>query len=281
MGRPRSPAASSPTTAARPFSLACSSSRWRCSAATPTTRSGLGGAYVVSWWLVVLLADAVHDGRRRRGPRHHAACPSPRATSSRHCRGDRRGVGSSRCCRPSLQEIVSVGTRGGEGLDTLSGRTEAFAYLIGEVAGVAAAGLRLRRRDEEPAHPTSSPASDSTSGPATTRCRPSWSISASSDLLLLTAASVRPGYAAARLYREASAGGGTCTWASTRSRASSRGSHCTRSWTRACRSLPNLHGGSGRDVDAPEAAPEPRGAARRGRRRQNRSAPLQEARAHP
>jgi hypothetical protein len=32
----------------------------------------------------------------------------------------------------ALQEIVSVATRGGEGLETLSGRTEAFSYLIGQ-----------------------------------------------------------------------------------------------------------------------------------------------------
>jgi O-antigen ligase len=40
------------------------------------------------------------------------------------------GVGIAVLLPTALEGIVTVGTRGGEGLDTLSGRTEAFAYLI-------------------------------------------------------------------------------------------------------------------------------------------------------
>jgi O-antigen ligase len=40
------------------------------------------------------------------------------------------GVGIAALLPAALEGIVTVGTRGGEGLDTLSGRTEAFSHLI-------------------------------------------------------------------------------------------------------------------------------------------------------
>jgi hypothetical protein len=88
-------------------------------------------AYGFSWWLVVIsqtratMAAAVvvmlimlHSH------------PRARLTGALIVTGVGIGIVT---LRPSMvQEIVSVGTRRGEGLDTLSGRTEAFAYLMGK-----------------------------------------------------------------------------------------------------------------------------------------------------
>jgi O-antigen ligase len=87
-------------------------------------------AYVGSWWLIVLsetratMAAAVgvlvimlHAHRR------------VRVAGTLVVAGV--GIAIVTLLPSLLQEIISVGTRRGEGLDTLSGRTEAFSYLIG------------------------------------------------------------------------------------------------------------------------------------------------------
>jgi hypothetical protein len=96
----------------------------------PAHRWAGWAAYLASWWLIVLsqtrstMAAAVvilvimlH------------AHPRARVVGTLAAAG--AAIGLVTLLPSLLTEMVTVGTRRGEGLETLSGRTEAFAYLIG------------------------------------------------------------------------------------------------------------------------------------------------------
>jgi O-Antigen ligase len=95
----------------------------------PVYRACAGVAYLVTWWLVVL--------SETRATMATAAAfliimlyahPRIRVHGALILTG--AGIGITFLLPTLLQEIVSTGTRRGQSLSTLSGRTEAFAYLI-------------------------------------------------------------------------------------------------------------------------------------------------------
>lgn len=95
----------------------------------PAHRWLAGGAYVGTWVLLVLsqTRSTMAAGVAFLVIMLHA---HPRARVQGALIVTGVGVGIVALLPAALEEIVTVGTRRGEGLDTLSGRTEAFAYLI-------------------------------------------------------------------------------------------------------------------------------------------------------
>jgi O-Antigen ligase len=95
----------------------------------PVYRLAAGGAYVGTWVLLVLsqTRSTMAAGVAFLVIMLHA---HPRARVQGALIATGVGVGIAALLPTSLAGIVSVSTRRGEGLDTLSGRTEAFSYLI-------------------------------------------------------------------------------------------------------------------------------------------------------
>ena len=95
----------------------------------PVYRLLAGGAYVGTWVLLVLsqTRSTMAAGVAFLVIMLHA---HPRARVQGALIAAGVGVGIAALLPAALEGIVTVGTRRGEGLDTLSGRTEAFAYLI-------------------------------------------------------------------------------------------------------------------------------------------------------